>query len=81
MASNGSVQGFQEIPEDIRKLYRTVWEIPQRVFINLAAGRGPFIDQSQSLNIYMSSLSFDKISNMHFYGWKCGLKTGKKNFN
>lgn len=76
MASNGSIQGLKEIPEGIRSLYKTVWEIPQRVFINLAAGRGPFICQSQSLNIYMSNIAFDKISNMHFYGWKKGLKTG-----
>lgn len=76
MNANGSIQPLTEIPEEIRLLYRTVWEIPQKVFINLAAGRGPFICQSQSLNIYMSNLAFDKISNMHFYGWKKGLKTG-----
>ena len=85
MAANGSVQGITEIPEEIRHLYRTVWEIPQKHFINLASGRGPFIDQSQSLNIYMSNLAIDKISNMHFYSWKQGLKTGNlfliKNFN
>jgi len=76
MAANVSVQSFTEIPEKIRTLYRTVWEISQKHFINLAAGRGPFIDQSQSLNIYMSNIASDKISNMHFYSWKCGLKTG-----
>lgn len=76
MASNGSVQQFKEIPEYIRKLYRTVWEIPQKHFINLAVGRAPYICQSQSLNIYMSDLSFEKINNMHFYGWRQGLKTG-----
>lgn len=76
MASNGSIQDFKMIPENIRKLYRTVWEIPQKHFINLAVSRAPFICQSQSLNIYMSDLSYDKISNMHMYGWKQGLKTG-----
>jgi len=76
MAYNGSIDKIEEIPQYIRKLYRTVWEIPQKHFINLAAGRAPFICQSQSLNIYMSDIAMDKISNMHFYGWKKGLKTG-----
>lgn len=74
---NGSVQGIKEIPEETRKLFRTVWELPQKELINLAIGRGPFIDQSQSLNIYLKDPSFTKISAMHFYGWESGLKTGR----
>jgi ribonucleoside-diphosphate reductase subunit M1 len=73
---NGSIQNIKEIPEDIRKLYRTVWELPQKSIIDLAVGRGPFIDQSQSLNIYLKDPEAAKISAMHFYGWERGLKTG-----
>jgi ribonucleotide reductase alpha subunit len=57
-------------------LYKTVWEIPQKTIINLALNRAPYIDQSQSLNIHLSDPSFSKISSMHFYAWKNGLKTG-----
>jgi ribonucleotide reductase alpha subunit len=57
-----------------------VWELPQKDLINLAVGRGPYIDQSQSLNVYMKDPIFAKISAMHFYGWEKGLKTGKNNF-
>jgi ribonucleotide reductase alpha subunit len=76
LANNGSVQGIKEIPESIQKLYRTVWELPQKALVDLAVSRGPFIDQSQSLNIFMETPQFNKISSMHFYGWKKGLKTG-----
>lgn len=76
VAANGSVQNITEIPEDIRKLYKTVWEISQRRILDLAADRGAYIDQSQSLNIHMASPSIAKLSSMHFYGWKAGLKTG-----
>ena len=76
MAHNGSVQNISQIPDDLKKLYKTVWEIPQKTIIDLAADRAPFVDQSQSLNIHMSNLSFNSISSMHFYGWKRGLKTG-----
>ena len=76
LANNGSVQGLSEIPEKLQKLYRTVWELPQKSLIDLALGRGPFIDQSQSLNIFMESPQLKKLSSMHFYGWKKGLKTG-----
>ena len=76
LASNGSIQQITVIPDDIKKLYRTTWEISQKGVIDLAAGRGPFIDQSQSLNIHLSSPDTNKISSMHFYGWKKGLKTG-----
>ena len=76
LASNGSIQHIQSIPESIRKLYRTVWELSQKAIIELASGRGPFIDQSQSLNIHLKEPDFNRISSMHFYGWKKGLKTG-----
>eukprot|EP00920_Eleutheroschizon_duboscqi_P034487 GHVT01082731.1.p1 GENE.GHVT01082731.1~~GHVT01082731.1.p1 ORF type:complete len:854 (-),score=111.80 GHVT01082731.1:469-3030(-) len=76
IAHNGSVKDIPEIPEDLRELYKTVWEIKQRTVIDMAAERGPFIDQSQSLNIHMSSPTFAKLSTMHFHGWKMGLKTG-----
>jgi ribonucleoside-diphosphate reductase alpha subunit len=76
VAGNGSVQHIPEIPEDIRRLYRTVWEISQKALLNLSADRGAFIDQSQSLNVHMAAPSVGKLSSMHFYGWKLGLKTG-----
>ena len=76
LANSGSIKSIKTIPEKIRRLYRTVWELPQKALINLAVGRGPFIDQSQSLNIFMESPQVNKISSMHFYGWKKGLKTG-----
>jgi len=76
LACNGSIQNIPEIPEDLRKLYRIVWEIPQRAIIDLAAGRGPFIDQSQSLNIHLGEPDINKLTAMHFYGWSKGLKTG-----
>ena len=76
LARSGSVQGIKQIPLKVQKLYRTVWELSQKSIIELAAGRGPFICQSQSLNIFMESPEINKISSMHFYGWKKGLKTG-----
>lgn len=76
IAENGSVQNIPEISEDVKLLYKTVWEIPQKTIIDLAIDRAPYIDQSQSLNIYMSTPTFAKLSSMHFYGWKNGLKTG-----
>ena len=76
IANNGSVQKITQIPEDIRKLYKTVWEISQKAIINLAISRSPYIDQSQSLNIHLSNANTSSISTMHFYGWKAGLKTG-----
>lgn len=76
VAANGSVQNILEIPQEIRKLYKTVWEIGQRRILELAADRGAYIDQSQSLNIHMASPSIAKLSSMHFFGWKAGLKTG-----
>jgi len=76
IANNGSVQGIAEIPAEIRELYRTSWEIPMKTIINLAADRAPFICQSQSLNLFVAEPSYSKISSMHFYAWKKGLKTG-----
>lgn len=76
IAANGSVAAINEIPAELKNIYKTVWEIKQRVLIDLAAGRGPFIDQSQSLNLYVTNPTFAKLSSMHFYGWKSGLKTG-----
>jgi ribonucleoside-diphosphate reductase alpha subunit len=76
IAANGSIQSVQEIPADIRERYKTVWEISQRAIIDMAADRGPFICQSQSLNIHMSNPNFAKMGSMHFYAWKAGLKTG-----
>ncbi|MEY3342980.1 MAG: hypothetical protein RL090_664 [Bacteroidota bacterium] len=76
IASNGSVQDIPEIPQDIKELYKTVWEIKQRAVIDMAADRGAYICQSQSLNIFMQNANFSKLSSMHFYAWKKGLKTG-----
>lgn len=77
VANNGSVQDIKKIPDHLKKLYKTVWEIPQRRLIDLAAARGPFICQSQSLNLYMPNPEFKKMTAMHFYGWERGLKTGQ----
>ncbi len=74
--ANGSVQGIREIPDNIKALYKTVWEISQKVIINMAADRGAYICQSQSLNLFVQDANFAKLSSMHFYGWKAGLKTG-----
>ncbi|KAJ2852971.1 ribonucleotide-diphosphate reductase subunit rnr1 [Coemansia asiatica] len=76
IAANGSVQNLPEIPHDLKQLYKTVYEIKQKVIIDLAADRGAFIDQSQSLNIHMDNPNYQKLTSMHFYGWKKGLKTG-----
>ena len=76
IAANGSIQGIQGVPENIKGVYRTVWEIPQKSLIDMAADRGPFVDQSQSLNIFMENPSLAKLTSMHFHGWRKGLKTG-----
>jgi ribonucleoside-diphosphate reductase alpha chain len=76
MASNGSIQGFEEVPQDIRELYKTAWEIKQKAILDLAADRGAFICQSQSMNIFMQEANFGKLTSMHFYAWEKGLKTG-----
>ena len=76
IAHNGSVQHIPEIPDDLKGLYRTSWEIKQRALIDMAADRGAFIDQSQSFNVFVQDPNYGKLSSMHFYGWKKGLKTG-----
>ncbi|MFF3290769.1 ribonucleoside-diphosphate reductase subunit alpha [Streptomyces sp. NPDC003023] len=73
--ASGSVQGFSWIPEDVRALYRTAWEIPQRGLIDMAAARTPFLDQSQSLNLFLETPTIGKLSSMYAYAWKKGLKT------
>jgi ribonucleotide reductase alpha subunit len=73
---NGSVQGIKEIPEDIQALYKTSWEIKQRTLIDMAAQRGAFICQSQSLNLSMENPTYARLTSMHFHAWKQGLKTG-----
>lgn len=75
IAHNGSVQRLN-LPADIKELYKTVWEIKQRGVLDMAADRGAYIDQSQSLNIHMTDASTAKLSSMHFHGWQLGLKTG-----
>jgi ribonucleoside-diphosphate reductase alpha chain len=76
IAANGSVQNIEEIPADIKELYKTVWEIKQRNIIDMAADRGAYICQSQSLNLFVDSPTTSKLTSMHFYAWKKGLKTG-----
>ena len=76
IASNGSVQTISEIPERVRQKYKTAWELPQKLLIDMAADRGAFICQSQSLNLFVADPTNSKLTSMHFYGWKKGLKTG-----
>jgi len=76
IARNGSIQGIDQIPESIQNLYKTSWEIKQKVLIDMSAARGAFICQSQSLNLFVSDPNYAKLTSMHFYGWKKGLKTG-----
>jgi ribonucleoside-diphosphate reductase alpha subunit len=76
IARNGSVQGIDQVPESIQKLYKTSWEIKQKTLIDLAVGRGAFICQSQSLNLFVADPNYAKLTSMHFYAWKQGLKTG-----
>lgn len=73
---NGSIQQIDGIPDDLKTIYRTVWEIKQRAIVDMAADRGAFIDQSQSLNIHMDQPNFGKLTSLHFYTWSKGLKTG-----
>ena len=65
-----------DIPVELKALYKTVWEIKQRILVDMAADRGAFIDQSQSFNVHMSDVNFGKLTSLHFYAWKAGLKTG-----
>ena len=76
MASNGSVQNISEVPQELKDLYKTAWELSQKEIIEQAADRGAYICQSQSLNVFMENANFGKLTSMHFFGWKQGLKTG-----
>ena len=73
--AEGSVQGITALPEQTRQLFRTAWELPQRALIDLAAARAPFIDQSQSLNLFLAAPTIGKLSSMYLHAWKAGLKT------
>jgi ribonucleoside-diphosphate reductase alpha chain len=76
MRNNGSVQNIDAIPDDLKELYRTVWEMSMKDIIDMSRHRGYFIDQSQSLNLFMEGATMAKLTSMHFYAWKSGLKTG-----
>ncbi|KAI9469051.1 MAG: ribonucleotide reductase [Benjaminiella poitrasii] len=76
IAHGGSIQAIPSIPDDLKELYKTVWEISQRTIIDMAADRGAFIDQSQSMNLFSAEPNYGKLTSMHFYAWKKGLKTG-----
>lgn len=76
IANRGSVQKISEIPKELREVYKTVWEVPQKIILDLAADRSPFICQSQSLNVHIADPTSKKLTSMHFYAWKKGLKTG-----
>src|SRR5690606_36334685 len=76
MRANGSIQNIDVIPQDIKELYRTVWELSMKDIIDMSRQRGYFIDQSQSLNLFMEGATMAKLTSMHCYAWKSGLKTG-----
>ena len=76
MASKGSVQSIVDLPDNLKELYKTVWEIPQKVILNQSIQRGCFVCQSQSLNVHLADPSRAKLTSMLFYAWKNGLKTG-----
>ena len=74
--AGGSIQNITDIPDDIKRLYKTVWEISQKVIIDMAADRGVYVDQSQSMNLFVENPTLSKLSSMHMYAWKSELKTG-----
>jgi ribonucleoside-diphosphate reductase alpha chain len=76
MRANGSIQNIDNIPQDIKELYKTVWELSMKDIIDMSRHRGYFIDQSQSLNLFLEGATMAKLTSMHFYAWKSGLKTG-----
>jgi ribonucleoside-diphosphate reductase alpha chain len=76
MRANGSIQHIDVIPQDIKDLYKTVWEMSMKDIIDMSRQRGYFVDQSQSLNLFMENASYSKLTSMHFYAWQSGLKTG-----
>ena len=73
--ADGSIQGIEQIPAELRRIYRTAWELPMRALIDLAAERGAYVDQSQSLNLFMANPNIGQLSSMYMYAWKRGLKT------
>jgi len=73
--AEGSIQTIEAIPPDVRELYRTAWEVPMRALIDMAVARGPFLDQSQSLNLFIETPTIGKLSSMYLYAWEKGLKT------
>ena len=73
---NGSIQNIPNIPDEIKQLYKTVWELSQKVIIDMAADRGKFVDQLQSMNIHLRNPTIGKLTSCHFYAWEKGLKTG-----
>jgi ribonucleotide reductase alpha subunit len=76
IANNGSIQQLDELPVQMRNRYKTSWELSQKILIDMAADRGAYICQSQSLNLFVADPNYAKLTSMHFYGWKKGLKTG-----
>ena len=76
IANNGSVQNIAEVPDNLKALYKTAWELSQKAIIDMSAERGAYICQSQSLNIFMENANLGKLTSMHFYAWEQGLKTG-----
>ena len=76
ISANGSVQNIDEVPDNLKALYKTAWELSQKAIIDMSADRGAYICQSQSLNVFMENANFGKLSSMHFYAWERGLKTG-----
>ena len=77
LAADGSVQNIPEIPDDLKALYKTAWELSMKTVIDMAADRGAFVCQTQSTNLFVASPNFKTLSSMHFYAWKRGLKTGQ----
>lgn len=76
MKNNGSIQNINIIPNDIKAIYKTVWDMSQKIILNMAADRAPYIDQSQCINIYLDNPTYAVLSSVHFYSWRKGLKTG-----
>jgi ribonucleoside-diphosphate reductase subunit M1 len=76
IAHNGSVQSIPSVPKKLKDIYKTVWEIKQKNLVDMAVDRGAYIDQSQSFNVHMDDVNFAKLTSLHFYSWKKGLKTG-----
>ena len=76
VAEGGSIQNIPGVPDDLKEIYRTVWEVKQKALIDMAADRGAYIDQSQSLNVFIAEPDYSRLTSMHFYAWKKGLKTG-----